>query len=244
MSRKKIFNSIICISTLLFFVLVILSCLWWESQEKERQKGLESNSSYADYECRDCHLKCLEEDETKGQYYKEVGDTQYRIRYRCIEDISDEILISAEIYEVMSLADSRYVILQEPKNMLNIVKDWTIEEISLYCSDLSQSIARTTEEVVKQDIKEFLDNVENAEVNETGKEETEMYLRLSFEESKAIVWDSSIKICKGNEGIVITTEIGRLDQFYKEQLREVIINPESELYKFIYNAYIGLELTE
>ena len=128
--------------------------------------------------------------------------------------------------------------------MLNIVKDWTIEEISLYCSDLSQSIARTTEEVVKQDIKEFLDNVENAEVNETGKEETEMYLRLSFEESKAIVWDSSIKICKGNEGIVITTEIGRLDQFYKEQLREVIINPESELYKFIYNAYIGLELTE
>ena len=73
----------------------------------------------------------------------------------------------------------------------------------------------------------------------------ELYIRAYFEESESLAWDSEIRIYRAKEehekdAIVLCQK--KYDEEYESELFLVELDSSSELYQFIYNAYIESNL--
>ena len=68
-----------------------------------------------------------------------------------------------------------------------------------------------------------------------------MYLRVVFEESEDVAWDSMVLIRQSDveeNNVLITVFQGTMNEEYEISQEQLIINPSTELYKFILNAYL------
>lgn len=173
-------------------------------------------NKYKDYKCYDYHLACLDAYEQKAKAIVEFEDLKYTIWYRQAVSESDVQFVCASVSQRHPLASPSLVILQNPNDYVDVFKDWSIKSIELYRIDLRNSItlwdedepARTpasiistnADTVVFDELVNFVTNDEYSEkyiLNEDFERELynddyRMYIRVHFNESDNIVWDSEI----------------------------------------------------
>lgn len=178
--------------------------------------GAHEVDKYKDYKCFDYHLACLDAHEQKMNTTVEFDDIKYTIWYRKPVGESDEQFICASVKQQHPLSSTEIVIMQNPDEHIDVFSDWTIEKIELYCIDLRSSKplwdeeepARTpakvlntnTDAVVLDEFINFLTSEAYTEkyiLNENYKREIPdddyvMYIRVHFNESENIVWDSLV----------------------------------------------------
>lgn len=172
---------------------------------------------YASYCCYDYHLKCLaiegEKAKTRISHIDDSGvDYTTNAWLQRIAGESDDMFIYAAVLPQLPLGRSDRVIMQNPNHYVDVWNDWTVEKIELYCIDgykpIKQDkpaniptdiIATTQEGECLSDIKMLVEssdewakqNIPDGYVR--GNDNCFFYVRVYFEESESIVWDSQVE---------------------------------------------------
>lgn len=179
-------------------------------------KGAFEVDKYKDYKCFDYHLACLDAHEQKANTTVWFDDLKYSIWYRKPVGESDEQFICASVRQEHPLSSTEIVVMQNPNGHIDVFSEWTIEKIELYCIDLRNSkplwdedepaitpakvLNTNTDAVVFDEFINFLTNegyLDKYILNDNFKRETPnddyvMYIRVHFNESENIVWDSPV----------------------------------------------------
>ncbi len=202
---------------------------------------------YSEYKCYDYHLACLDAYEQKaGTLIEEEGGPWFRIWFRKPVGVSDDQFVCTSLSMRHPLASPHLYIMQPSENHIDVFKDWTVKKIEIYYQDINKSKklfqedepARTPTKVIDTSFdsvvfKEFVDFVtidtddsekfdpqENIFREKYNENTTyKLYIRVHFNESENIVWDSDIqsyipsqsgqryiKIDKGRSVIGLTSE--------------------------------------
>jgi len=250
-------------------LLAIMVCFYMALVEWK--KAIQDNDKYVNYICRDYHLVSLKDGEPVGENLVDVDGHEYIFRYYVLPDVSDEEFVGAWACWRAILAKGKNMVLQNAEENLDVLSDWSMNRWSLYYYDSSDTrnpsqgdiataedyviyeMKNGTEKDIFQQIKAMSLNTEpeNTEpkvpvtyVNAL-KEDFKMYLRLYFEETDTIAWESEIKIfCpdEGEEVYIITIDKGCLNEGLQPKSEDILIDPSSQLYGVIYNAYLESEL--
>lgn len=195
-------------------------------------------SKYSEYVCYDYHLACLDAQEQKANTTIEFDDLKYTIWYRKPVGDSDEQFICASVRQQHPLASTAFVIMQNPNNHIDVFEDWTIKSIELYSIDLknykplwdedepartpASIISTNTDTVVFGELVNFITNDEYSGkhiMNEDFEREIPnddyvLYIRVHFNESDNIVWDSTVSSYVSHQTVEreITIDKGRIPE--------------------------------
>ena len=195
-------------------------------------------SKYSEYVCYDYHLACLDAQEQKANTTIEFDDLKYTIWYRKPVGDSDEQFICASVRQQHPLASTAFVVMQNPNNHIDVIEDWTIKSIELYSIDLknykplwdedepartpASIISTNNDTVVWGELVNFITNDEYSEkhiLNEDFEREIPnddyvLYIRVHFNESDNIVWDSTVSSYVSHQTVEreITIDKGRLPE--------------------------------
>ena len=256
MKKKHIGKAIVVVGVLCIVVFLVQRNL-----EHERKFG--NNPKYKEYVCRDYHLVYRGDGERNGTYEINIGDVPYVFRYILINDVSDDKLIAAEMRTNVFFEDRYEGVLQSPNYEIDILKEWKAEEILLYyieSGDEREVMIESgfTDNLIKE-IRELSLNQEPIGGNYYGpihfqeyKESylsirPDTYIRIRFEESEEIMWETRVHIVQSaynKSQYMVMLECGVRNKDYEKTFENVILDPSSELYKFILGAYLEGELKE
>ncbi len=212
---------------------------------------------YRNYICYDYHLSCLDAKESKAYLDVEKEDVSYRIWYRQPNSVNDENFVCASVRMNFPLASPDLVVMQNPDKYVDVWKDWTITKVEIYYQDINDAkplweenepsrtpaeiIGTITDTEVFAELVDFVtnDNYSNkVEIPENYKRETygdgslKLYIRVHFEESETIVWDSEIDCYVSQQGKLryIAIDKGRIpDGIASPKAHTVLINELSKL---------------
>lgn len=247
---KRLLATILTLS--MFFVAISFSgCSNSEKPDPDK---------YSDYVCYDYHLACLDAHEGKSEAKAFYNDTSYTVWYRKPVGITDEQFVCAWVKGVHPLSTPFLAIMQNPDNYVDVFQEWTVKQIEIYYVDINRSShiweenepARTpiktlttvTDELF---ISEMINFITDEDYN--GKfeapegyyresynteESYKLYLRIKFNESENIVWDSEIKsfVSEKDQNRYILIDKGRTTAF-DEGSQYVVINSLDNLTKTI-----------
>ena len=221
---------------------------------------------YASYECYDPHLFCLDAYKLTASTLveNELGST-YKITYRYAVGESDDEFVCANVmlYTVLSYPDVR--ILQNPQQYVDVWNDWTIKQIKIYVQDLhdddhvflymekepartpTKVIASTTDADCFADMKAFATDDAAEEYicsddyyNELyrGDGRYVFYIRVFFNESKNIVWDSQISTyySEVTADRIICIDNGTMSNLFESDSKNVNISQFNNLNSFVADA--------
>lgn len=173
-------------------------------------------SKYSEYVCYDYHLACLDAYAQTAYTTVEFDDLKYGIKYRKPVGESDEQFICALVGQKHPLSSPRIIIMQNPNYYIDVFKDWTIKSIELYSKDLrypkplwdedepartpSKVLNANTDAVVFDEFINFITGDEYSEKHirnedferEIPNDDYVLYIRVHFNESDNIVWDSTV----------------------------------------------------
>ena len=193
-------------------------------------------SKYSDYVCYDYHLACLDADEQKASTSFQKDDVEYTISYRKPAGESDEQFICALVRLNSPLATPDLVVMQNPNSNIDVFADWTIKKVELYCENLkntkplweedepskapSEILNASTDAAVFSDLISFITDDDRSEkyipnagfTQEIPNDDYTIYIRIHFNESENIVWDSPVYSYVSDQTQVryITIDKGRL----------------------------------
>lgn len=192
---------------------------------------------YTSYVCYDYHLACLDAEsdgataEVTCSEDDGTGHTS-KVRFRQIIGASDDQFISATVLPGLLLGASEHVVMQNPDNYVDVLADWTIKTIELYYVDYkhpieqdelatipSRVLASTSDMTCASELKECILADHDTEALPDGytvehrNDETYyvFYIRIHFNESENIVWDSELISFLSKEGQdrIIQVDMGR-----------------------------------
>lgn len=224
---------------------------------------------YASYQCYDPHLFCLDAykltDSTLVE--NELGLT-FKITYRYAVGESDEEFICANVTLNYFMAFPDVRILQNPQRYVDVWNDWTIKEIKIYVQDLhdddfvslyketepartpTKVLASATDADCFADMKAFAtdgaaegyicpDDYYNEMHVDDGR--YRFFIRVSFNESKNIVWDSEISsYCSEATGErIICIDNGTMSNLFESDSKNVNISQFDKLNSFVADAIVG-----
>ncbi len=257
---KKSLNTVL--SLLLVFTLVLTT-----GCRNEDEIDVEK---YRNYICYDYHLSCLDAKESKAYLDVEKEDVSYRIWYRQPNSVNDENFVCASVRMNFPLASPDLVVMQNPDKYVDVWKEWTITKAEIYYQDINSvkslweedEPARTPTEIIgtitdtevfgelvdfvtKDDYSDKVELSENYERETYGDGSVKLYIRVHFEESETIVWDSEIDCYVSQQGEFryIAIDKGRTpDGIASPKAHTVLINELSELTKSISELIDGFVL--
>ncbi len=213
---------------------------------------------YKNYVCYDYHLACLDAKESKAYLDVEKDDVSYRIWYRQPNSVDDEKFVCASVRMKFPLASTDLVVMQNPDKYVDVWKEWTITEVEIYYQDINNSkplwkedepsrtptkiIGTITDTEVFAELVDFVTNDDYSDkilLSEDYGRETygdgfspQIYIRVHFEESETIVWDSKIAcyVSKQDQPRLISIDKGRTPSgIASTKSHTVIINELSKL---------------
>lgn len=211
----------------IFTLLIIFVCLIFLSGCYDGGEIIADD--YTDYICYDNHLVSLKcyKNRGVGKRFEDDGDTEITAFYKKIVDESDEQFIVALRRASIPFLDSpTALILQNPNNYIDPFEDWSIEKIEVYYRRLksplppsddawlaptkSGVIATSDDNII---CTEFTDFIKNSDVSDTTiqtdipktllDDDYVFRIRVYFNESKNIVWDSSLDYLLDSQDIII-----------------------------------------
>ena len=247
MNKKRIKTVIICIICILLLLVLY-------NMKHEKEYG--DNPKYKDYVCKDYHLVHLGNGERNGTYQIDIGTNPYIFHYFKIRDISDDKVIAAQMCTNVLFIDRYEGVMQSPDYQIDILNEWTIKGILIYYIDSTEreiTMASGFGENLIEEIRGLELNQEPiggnyysathfAEYKESFlKIRPHTYLRVIFEESEDIVWETYVDIAQSaydKSKYMVTLECGVRNADYEKTYKNVILDPSSELYKFILDAYL------
>lgn len=227
---------------------------------------------YAPYTCKDYHLVCLNSGEYLGENKVKISDLPCTFKYNAIAHCAEEEFVAAWMKINAPFNAGENMVLQGPENDLDVLNDWTIKKVILYYYDINDKrnpdagdrataedyhiveIAEVEDEALFQEILEM-------KLNTTPKDGTciggdyhlsydstlddkHVYLRIFFEESDSIAWDSEIDVYESKEipaQFMVTINKGSIDSAYQKHKGGYIVEPSSSLYRFILNGYMKIK---
>lgn len=172
--------------------------------------------TYSQYKCYDYHLACLDAVEQKASTSLEKDDVEYTISYRKPIGESDEQFICASVRLNSPLATPDLVVMQNPNSYIDVFAEWTIKKVELYCENLkntkplweedepsktpSEILNASTDAAVFNDLISFITDEDRSEkyipnagfTQEIPNDDYTIYIRIHFNESENIVWDSPV----------------------------------------------------
>lgn len=261
--KKNVKYAIIGLIICLFLGVIAVKILFSPTEEEVSVH----TEKYADYVCRDHHLVCLKRGESDGNYILETEGLSYSYRYNLIEDVEPEQFIFSRTTLKRFGAIGANLVLQSPKNEVNVLTDWNIESFQIYYIDpnaagnskltvyddkeeyVKQELISVSDEETLQEVAVLLNNKE-PDVNFYATEEFRKYsyvypkertyyLRVLFEESESIGWETRIcfhRMETDSTHVVLTLENGEPNEEYVDCGFETIIDSSSELYKVIWEV--------
>lgn len=234
----------------LIIVLVVVSALLSGCSRDPYRYDIPNPEKYASYICYDYHLYCLDayKNADSALMEDELGAT-YKVSYRYAVGESDDEFICARAGLYAPLSFPEILILQNPEQYIDVWNDWTVKEIQLYVQDLHDDnfkrideedepartptsiIATTADADCLTEIKTFAAADEpqpfippDGYVNEIlQKDRFKFYIRVSFNESANIVWDSAVTPYYSEEtgDRLICIDKGNMDDLFSINAQDV-----------------------
>lgn len=231
------------------------------------------NDKYVDYVCRDIHLVSLNQGEEDGYYYVENEMGEYCCVYYLIDgEDANEFILSSTTYNHFG-AVGRDLVFQSSENKVDVLNEWNVQSCEVYYYDINEgtnkeaNIFTDRRELIQHTIVTISDDRLLQEVcalladkeedsNFLKKDENyssiyppykRYYVRIRFEESENIVWETEIRFYRDKEDEskwVITLPNGTPNMFYKDCGYEIQIDFDTELGKVIRDAIGHLEYDE
>ena len=261
----KLFKKIFCIALIAFSVCMLLlllyaGCYYLKYQETDK---------YKDYEIIDKHLTWTKSSGPYWNTYKDKIDTtgpllHEHYTYKKISGESEENLIGAwYMFDLMEIifSDTKHqgtCVLVNPEYELDVWNDWTVNKIEVYeiveikydrDSETRYDPAQTQINVICQTedsdmFSEFkgiiMTDQEKSHYSPYG-EPKSYYLRVSFDESDAIVWDAQLYVYLNERGGVADVYMDNAQFIIKdgEECPEKIIKipNSSKLFELIAGAF-------
>lgn len=212
--------------------LFLLVCLTILLSGCNSQKVTQTDK-YKEYKCFDYHLACLDAEEEKSKAVVELDGIGYTFLYRKPVGESDEKFICSSVSQQHPLSSPMLVIMQNPNNYIDVFKEWTIKKIELYCVDLKSTkplwdedepartpasvMTATTDVTIFNELTNFITDENYSEKyilkgnskRETPNDNYVIYIRVHFNESNNIVWDSTVNSYISAQSRDITIDKGR-----------------------------------
>ena len=214
-------------------------------------------SKYYQYICHDSNLVCIDVGEG---YAKEnvqlIDEHSYWCTYYRPEGTSDDQFVCVTMSHIF-MSPKTYVF-QNPENLVDVWKDWTIRDIQVYYEDLEQKpsqfegqiaripggiVAATSDAECIAQLIHCITSEETPVFSPIRQDpymygdlyyqplKTSLYIRVFFHESESIVWDSEIE-CYRN---------GSSGNYCVTMYRDDTIWDEENTYFYIHTQEIGVE---
>ena len=229
---------------------------------------------YTSYICYDYHLKCLETEGEKAiteiSYQDDLTNNEYKQKawFQKIVGESDDTFIYAEVLSSLPLVPSDKVVMQNPNNYIDIWNDWSIKKIELYYIDgrdpIEQNKAANIPDKIIASTTDLGCLYEFIELVKSSDDETEKfilpygyvrehmydgvglsyYIRVYFNESENIIWDSQVTSFLSNESPtrVICVDNGRNpDGIASINSKDVNIGNYEKLFEWISDTIQSVE---
>lgn len=201
------------------------------------------HTDYVDYLCCDYNLKCIAVGRPDGKYYT-GEDENYVFRYNRVKGESTDDFVNARVCLKVPLATAQDFVLQNRSSFVNVIREWTVKDVFVYeertvdGETVPKFLVRVTDLDKKQKIVSEIRKIADSEQgNATGALDfTNFYLRLTFEESESIVWDSWLMISEDGAyvmhgGLAIGDKYYEIDSDSRNPC--VLIGEDSALHSFI-----------
>jgi len=218
---------------------------------------------YISYKCYDYHLQALKTTQfATGDIPYATADIPYYNDFLDIEEtekvilskipgVSDDQFVHAS---EISIFNGATAVLQNPNNYIDIWKDWSIKKIEITCvrhitpgkyDDVETVIiASTSDKVCFSELVDFISKEHEYDKNPEGYmlDFSNYHIRVFFNESEHIIWDSKIDIWYSYENqnkIIKTIHIDggkKPDHLIGENCIYVNIDEYPNLHDWIYNA--------
>ena len=193
------------------------------------QGALEAED-YVGYKCFDYHLACLDAYSQKAKTVLEFDGIDYTVQFRKAVGVSDSQFICAKVCARQPLATADHGIMQNPDDYIDVLKDWTVNNIELYYKSVydtkeddeparvpTKILSANSDSIVAEELIGLLTSTVDPGKYEPGNElklesdEYTLYIRIHFNESETIVWDShvDIRISSETKTRVIAIDKGR-----------------------------------
>ena len=220
---------------------------------------------YRSYVCYDGRLTCLK----VGSFFDSINVTNIdgsieetlKISYRKIRGESDEQFIYANVFRFL---DGNYkAVMQNPDNHIDVWKDWTVEKIEVFyqssyepkksktariptkivsSTQSADAIAELTEIVVSEKSSgkiEIPKGYKNEDYREDVEQHYYFYIRVHFNESDNIIWDTRIEVYYSEElqdRIIVMDNTKTPAFYYNRENKEYIIDKNTELFSWLNEA--------
>lgn len=222
---------------------------------------------YLDYFCQDYHLVCVDFEESLGKTEAKINHQRADIYYTAITDTSSNDFVIAYIDPIVPFDSSDYYIIQNPTENIDILNNWTLKEVQLYCKSIKDGNSKpvwgqpidndsnaellhtSTDGDLLNEVLPYLNSEREAFKHDehnvmfvTKNEENpaRYYIRLLFNESNSIVWDSEVSIYQRNDEsreFIVTIDNGTIDNNYQCTTKNIEIPQSNALYDFILHSY-------
>ena len=234
-------------------VCIISSCGTFESPPDPNK--------YVNYVCHDYHLSCLDTyKKSEGTSIKR-GNVKYYVSFKKPVGESDEQFVCASVSQFLGgRPDKR--IFQPAEGYVDVYRDWTIKKIELFIQYFddddvidndefaevpSKVLSSTTDATVFNELADFITNPEYSETYKYQKgvlrerlhdQEYWLYIRVYFNESDTIVWESKVRslIFPQAEQRRITIDKGQPDDSVGTGTQDVFIDDFPNLLNWISDA--------
>ena len=164
---------------------------------------------YESYVLYDCHLECLDW-ETEANASVVYANRTYNVTFCKVKGEPEDQFIYANIADLTPFSPSGWFVLQNPENYVDIWSEWTVKEIQIYTEEEVEAessgaytqniIATTANQVCAQELSR-MNRVESADPStETPSVRlSELRIRVIFQESEVIVWNSNVEYRRDSE---------------------------------------------
>lgn len=91
-----------------------------------------TTDAYEQYVYPDSHLISLRHQKDLGIKDMEISSIRYSMHYYRIKDVDEKDFVAAWFQQNAPLAQGHSVVLQHPKNTVQVLNDWDISKVELY----------------------------------------------------------------------------------------------------------------
>lgn len=272
MKKKHLLRNTLIIIACMILIGIGLFIIFIHSIFDGEVKKKPLNDKYVDYICRDFHLVSLDKGESDGYHYIENELGEYCCNYYLINgEDAGQFILSRTTYNQFG-AVGKYLVFQGPENDVDILKEWHVKSCEVYYIDtddeanqgtniftdrqelVQNTIVTISDEELLHELLVLLGNKEedtnfllDSENYSYIHPEHRYYLRILFEESENIAWETRLRFYhdKTEESEwVMTLENGTPNMFYEDCGYEIQIDFDTELGKVIRDAIGHLEYDE
>lgn len=251
-------NQLLCF-LLIIFVICLYACNATPSLDVDK---------YEDYICYDYHLYCLDAYNESVSVKKEINNFRYNFVYRYPVNETDDQFVCASIKRqfMFFAAGTNIRVLQNPNQLIKVWEQWTIKEVQIYYMDIATSLplekeeapARTPTKIINattnadiiSELKSFVSSKKTIEssaaenyqckISEDLMEyDYQWYVRVLFNESKNIVWETEIRSCysaETGECLIMLDNGTETDIFYSAQQQWFSLDDYPVLSTFVADA--------